>query len=84
MYYYYFFKKIILYYCITIFLKKMTNYNGPGEYLGGRRKRRSMRGGVAYGAQDAQDVYLTGGRKRRSMRGGVLRIMSGMGDIAYE
>ena len=49
----------------------MTNYNGSGEYLGGRRKRRSMRGGVAYGAQDAQDVYLTGGRKRRSMRGGV-------------
>ncbi len=59
--YYYFFKKIILYYCITIFLKKMTNYNGrifSGDYLGGRRKRRSMRGGVAYGAQDAQDVYL--------------------------
>ena len=50
----------------------MTNYNGrifSGDYLGGRRKRRSMRGGVAYGAQDAQDVYLTGGRKRRSMRG---------------
>lgn len=46
--YYYFFKKIILYYCITIFLKKMNYYSVPPlryEYLGGRRKRRSMRGG---------------------------------------